>query len=644
MINSSTGVISGTPTAITAAALDTITATNAGGSTTTTLSITVNDQAPANLTYTLNPAVYTVATLITANSPTTTGGTPTSYSITPALPAGLAFSTTTGVITGTPTAITAAASYTVKATNVTGSAQTTLSITVNDRAPATLTYTLNPAVYKVAMLITANSPTTTGGTPTSYSISPALPAGLAFSTTTGVISGTPTAVSAAANYTVKATNVTGSAQTTLSITVLTNVVAPSNLTYSNPAPVFTKGVAITALSPTSQGGTPTSYTISATPPTGLVLNTTTGVLSGTPTALQVMTPYQITAANAADSTSFTLEITVVDVAPTGLAYSIPTASYPVGMAITNNTPSAQGGAIVSYSVNPALPSGTELELHNRRHLGHSVYCHFGGKVCTVVTGMNTGGKASATLSITVTAAPAPKPSATPSPTPSSTPAFFVATNGSDTNAGTLAAPFASLAAAQTAMRASSSIKVTYLRAGNYLGAVNLTVLDSGETWMTYPGDPAQSAILGSGTSSAPFQIANASNITIANLTFDGSAAGGVSTYAAAIWVTGGVSKLHIQGNLFQNNVSQSDLYVFNSDEIYFQGNTSGPNEYQPVSGHVTDGTVHSSVYITDNTLSGFSRMGIELQGNSGAFQDIHVDRNVHWPFRHQYSDILRDRR
>ncbi|MCO5950471.1 cadherin-like beta sandwich domain-containing protein, partial [Mucilaginibacter flavidus] len=53
----------------------------------------------------------------------------------------------------------------------------------------------------------------------SYSISPALPAGLRFDNTTGIISGTPTAVSPATNYTVTAYNPGGSSQATINITV-----------------------------------------------------------------------------------------------------------------------------------------------------------------------------------------------------------------------------------------------------------------------------------------------------------------------------------------------------------------------------------------------------------------------------------------
>src|ERR1700761_8775778 len=45
------------------------------------------------------------------------------------------------------------------------------------------------------------------------------------------------------------------------------------------------------------------------------------------------------------------------------------------------------------------------------------------------------------------------------------PGFYVATVGNDLNPGTLAQPLATLGKAQQAMRASSSIKTTYIRSG-----------------------------------------------------------------------------------------------------------------------------------------------------------------------------------
>ncbi len=142
-----------------------------------------------------------------------------SYSVSPALPAGLTLSTSTGVITGTPTVVTTTTSYTVTASNSAGSTTASLSITVNDAAPAGLGYTNGTTDYTVGTPIAANAPTSTGGAVTEYGVSPALPAGLSMDDTTGIITGTPTAVTATATYTAMASNLTGNATVTLSITV-----------------------------------------------------------------------------------------------------------------------------------------------------------------------------------------------------------------------------------------------------------------------------------------------------------------------------------------------------------------------------------------------------------------------------------------
>ena len=176
-------------------------------------------QPPSGLSYTTMTADYIQGTAITPNSPTSSGGAATAYSITPTLPTGLNLSTSTGVISGTPTAVTATASYTVTASNSSGNATASLSITVNVAAPAGLSYTPGTAVYAVGTPIPPNIPSSTGGPATAYSVSPALPAGLSLDDATGIISGYPTAVAAAAGYTVTASNMTGSAMATLTLTV-----------------------------------------------------------------------------------------------------------------------------------------------------------------------------------------------------------------------------------------------------------------------------------------------------------------------------------------------------------------------------------------------------------------------------------------
>jgi uncharacterized repeat protein (TIGR01451 family) len=177
---------------------------------------------PPVVSYATTTAVYTKGTAITPDTPINSGGAPTSYSITPVLPAGLSLNSTTGALSGTPTVVAAQAVYTVTASNTGGNASIGLRITVNDVFPSGLTYTVNPAVYAVAASISPNVPSwsSVGGTPTSFSAVGGLPFGLSIDPATGIITGSPTAQLPQANYTVTASNSGGSTNATLTITVL----------------------------------------------------------------------------------------------------------------------------------------------------------------------------------------------------------------------------------------------------------------------------------------------------------------------------------------------------------------------------------------------------------------------------------------
>ncbi len=396
-LSPTTGVITGTPTAVTATAVYTVTASNSGGSTTVGVTITVNDAAPAGLTYSTNPATYVKGTAITANTPSSTGGAITAYSVLPALPAGLVLSPTTGVITGTPTVVAATAVYTVTGSNVTGSTTVALTITVNDAAPAGLKYSTNPATYVKGTVIAANTPSSTGGAITAYSVLPALPAGLALSPTTGIITGTPTVVAATAVYTVTGSNVTGS--TTVALTITVNDAAPAGLTYSTNPATYVKGTAIAANNPSSTGGAITAYSVLPALPAGLALSPTTGVITGTPTVVAATAVYTVTGSNVTGSTTVALTITVNDAAPAGLTYSTNPATYVKGTAIAANNPSSTGGAITAYSVLPALPAGLALSPTTGVITGTPTVV--AATAVYTVTGSNVTGSTTAALTITV---------------------------------------------------------------------------------------------------------------------------------------------------------------------------------------------------------------------------------------------------
>ncbi|MDR3705750.1 MAG: SBBP repeat-containing protein [Paludibacteraceae bacterium] len=124
---------------------------------------------------------------------------------------------TSGVFTSSITGLSAGSTYYVKAF-ASNAAGTVYGDVIQFSIPTiSISYT-TPNSFSTGVPITALSPTV-AGTIIGYSVSPALPAGLSMDVTTGVISGTPTAGSAATDYTVIGTYSSGSISTVVNISV-----------------------------------------------------------------------------------------------------------------------------------------------------------------------------------------------------------------------------------------------------------------------------------------------------------------------------------------------------------------------------------------------------------------------------------------
>jgi hypothetical protein len=198
---------------------------SSGGGGSTPSAATNSGTPPSNLTYPNNNSESFVSGASVNISPTSiSGSTPITYSISPTLPTGLTLNFSTGVISGTPTVVQLATSYTITATNATGSFNATISIAVSSSGtpPSNLTYSTLNATYFLNTQITNNVPNVTG-TVNSWTIDTtvlhSLPSGLNFNQATGVISGTPTTIQQSSTFTITAFNSAGSVSTSITIEV-----------------------------------------------------------------------------------------------------------------------------------------------------------------------------------------------------------------------------------------------------------------------------------------------------------------------------------------------------------------------------------------------------------------------------------------
>jgi len=282
-ISTTDGFITGTPTA-TGSFPVIISATNSIGTGSATLVIAISQSSGS-------PAITSPLTA------TGVQGNPFTYQITSigtnltfaasGLPTGLSLDTVTGLISGTPTVAGANIPVTLNVTNPQGAASATLLITILSQSPQ-ISSPLNvgsPVGSPFSYTITA-----TGSLPITYGLVGSLPAGLTFNAATATISGTPTAEGV----------------TTVTLTASNAFPPPDSetltITVGPRAPIITSALTATGSTQVpfsyqivATGSTPITFGASSLPP-GLSVNTSTGLISGTPTTVGQFTT-TITATN-----------------------------------------------------------------------------------------------------------------------------------------------------------------------------------------------------------------------------------------------------------------------------------------------------------------------------------------------------------
>lgn len=348
---SSNGTLSGTPTA-SGTFNFTITASDVNGfSGARAYSLSI---APPTLAIT--PATLgngTAGTAYSQNLSSSGGNLPYSYVVSSGtLPAGMSLSTS-GTLSGTPT-VSGHFAFDVRSTDA-GAFSVTQNYTLVINAP---TIAVSPTNVSTPLINTAYSDSVSasgGAAPYTYAItSGSLPTGLSLSAS-GVVSGTATAVGNF-NITVTATDAngfTGSRSYSLSVSAPTLGITPTTLGNGTAGTAYSQSFS-------SGGGTaPYSYTMtSGSLPTGLNLSSS-GTLSGTPTASGSNT-FTVTSTDSGGF-SVTQPYTLVIDAPT-VAISAGSLSTPLINTAYSDGVSASGGAApYAYTITAgSLPSGLNL--------------------------------------------------------------------------------------------------------------------------------------------------------------------------------------------------------------------------------------------------------------------------------------------
>ena len=358
-INSATGSITGTPTAAASYTFD-VTATDTVGATkTNTYTIVINSPITIAPASTVLPAstegVAYSQTLVASNGT----GAKTFTVNASTLPTGVTFNTATGILSGTPAAgQTGTFSIDVTATDtVGGTANKVYTFTINP--PVDITTTVLPDWTQAVLGYNQTIATINGTGAKTFSVSSGfLPTGLSLNATTGVISGTPSA-SGTYPFDITATDTVGGIDTQPYIVIINTpvVLSPSTL------PDWTKSQPFSqTLTATNGTGAKTFSVSSGALPTGLTLNTTTGVISGTPSATGTFN-FDITATDTVGGIATVSYAVVIN--PEVVITSSPLPNWTLGFPFSQFVTTTGGtGSVIFSTTSGTLPPGMTLNPGN----------------------------------------------------------------------------------------------------------------------------------------------------------------------------------------------------------------------------------------------------------------------------------------
>ena len=339
------------------------------------IEISVNEPVPQLLGYPQNPLKAIVGQPLSAVFPVVIGSVD-SYSLSPALPAGLFFDPITGGILGTPIFSPYNGIHQLTATNSGGSATIPITIEVTPPFPNSIVYSAASYSCQAYVPCTIPAPSVLPGglVGTEFSISPNLPSGYSFNTTTGEITsglGDVILASPLTTYTVLVQNDYGSQFTTFDLETV--LAAPTDLGYpavvnaSKDVPlagdIIPTPVPINAAIETYQHistTTPASTTVNYLPG-GLVLDPNTGYISGTPSAVPGSYVITMRGTNSLGVVDQTITLNIAEVVITALDYPTLPTYVTRGVPIPQYLPTYDGSQATTFNISSLDPIPVGLQ-------------------------------------------------------------------------------------------------------------------------------------------------------------------------------------------------------------------------------------------------------------------------------------------
>jgi hypothetical protein len=220
-------------------------------------------------------------------------------------------------------------------------------------------------------------------------------------------------------------------------------------------------------------------------------------------------------------------------------------------------------------------------------------------------------------------------------------ASYVAPTGSDSNPGSISAPWQTIQHAANSVQAGHTV---YVRGGTYNESVNIAVSGSATagsiTFQSYPGETA----IVDGTGLTPstsgtqglFNISSQSYVTIQGFEIRNYTTSNANATPAGIWVSGSGSNIQILNNLVHNITTTSEkngnafgIAVYGTeapaslDTVTLDGNQvyslkTGHSESVTLDGNVTNFAITNNI-IHDNDNIGIDAIGFEGVSSSPTY-------------------------